>query len=87
MPTLWFIALTVRWLEVICSVPGEGEEVDSFKPPKNQAILNQLWITELFIYLRLNEAKQNERDDKWFLEFPSETVECESVLIVKMCEV
>ena len=27
-----------------------------------------------FIYLQLNEAKCNERDDKWFLEFPSELV-------------
>ena len=35
----------------------------------------------------MNEAKRNERDDKWFLEFPSEMVECGSVLIVNMCEV
>ena len=27
-----------------------------------------------FIYLRLNEAKHNERDDKWFLKFPSEMI-------------
>ena len=30
-----------------------------------------------------NETKSNERDDKWFLEFPSEMVECG---IVNMCE-
>ena len=39
-----------------------------------------------FIYLQLNEAKCNERDDKWFLEFPSEMIECGSVVIVNMCE-
>ena len=38
------------------------------------------------IYLRLNETKCNERDDKWFPEFLSEMIECESV-IVNMCEV
>ena len=31
--------------------------------------------------------KHNERDDKWFLEFQSEMIECGSVLIVNMCEV
>ena len=37
-------------------------------------------------YLQLNEVKCNGRDDKRFLEFPSEMVECESVDIVNMCE-
>ena len=26
------------------------------------------------------------RDDKWFLEFPSEMIECGSIVIVNMCE-
>ena len=39
-----------------------------------------------FIYRRLNEAKRNERDDKWFLEFPSEMRKCGSVVILEMCE-
>ena len=30
--------------------------------------------------------KRNERDDKWFLEFPSEMIEGGSVVIVNMCE-
>ena len=30
--------------------------------------------------------KRNERDDKWFLEFPSEMIECGSVVILEMCE-
>ena len=28
----------------------------------------------------------NERDDKWFIEFPSEMIECRSVVIVNMCD-
>ena len=35
----------------------------------------------------MNKAKCNERDDKQFLEFPSELVEWENVVIVNMCEV
>ena len=31
--------------------------------------------------------KCNERDDKWFLEFPSEMIECGSVVIQEMYEV
>ena len=42
--------------------------------------------TNSFIYLWLNEAKCNERDDKWFLEFTSKMIECGSVVIVIMCE-
>ena len=38
------------------------------------------------MYLWLNEVKPNERDDKWFLEFPSEMVVRERVVIVNMCE-
>ena len=30
--------------------------------------------------------KHNERDDKWFLKFPSEMIECGSVVILEMCE-
>ena len=33
------------------------------------------------------EVKRNERDDKWFLEFPIEMRECGSVVILEMCEV
>ena len=29
---------------------------------------------KIFVYLQLNEAKHNERDDKWFLGFSSEKV-------------
>ena len=32
------------------------------------------------------QTSDNERDDKWFLEFPSKMIECESVVIVNMCE-
>ena len=38
------------------------------------------------LILWLNEAKRNERDHNWFLEFPSEMIENESVVIVNMCE-
>ena len=34
----------------------------------------------------LNEGKCNEKDDKWFLKFPSKMIECGSVVIVNMCE-
>ena len=44
--------------------------------------------TKVIVHLsQLNEAKHNERDDKWFLEFSSEMIECGSVVIVNMCEV
>lgn len=44
--------------------------------------MNYIFIVHL-IYLQPNEAKRNERD-KWFLEFPSEIIECGSVVTVNM---
>ena len=54
-----------------------------FPPPPAPVLVS---VNISFIYLWLNEAKCNERDDKWFLEFPSEMIECGSVVIVNMCE-
>ena len=39
------------------------------------------------VYLQLNEAKRNERDDKlWVLEFPSEMVVWKCCYCKYMCE-
>ena len=44
---------------------------------------------KVLIYLQLNEAKHNERDDKWFdpQTDPNKMLECESLVYnVNMCE-
>ena len=53
------------------------------------AILLKIQYTfrKITVHLSLAEwskAKPNERDDKWFLEFPNEMVECEMVVIVNI---
>ena len=54
---------------------------------KETLILPQIFPYIAFIYLRLNEGKRNERDGKWFLEFPgSEMIEYRSVVIVNVRE-
>ena len=46
------------------------------------------WRKTVHLYFELNEAKPNERDDKWFLAFPSKMVhkssEKKSVCNVRM---
>ena len=53
---------------------------------RSQYIKTIFLTNHVNIYLRLNEVKRNERDDKWFPEFPSEMIVCGSVVIVNMCE-
>ena len=38
-----------------------------------------------FIFGSMKRSVMKEKE-KWFLEFPSEMIECESVVIVNMCE-
>ena len=70
--------------ESTCRKTLQGRKIFwySFHPTNHLKALNK----SSFINLQLNEAKHNERDDKWFLEFPREMRERGSVVILEMCE-
>ena len=48
-------------------------------------ICQMKYLTTSFIFSWMKQSVM--KDDKWFLEFPSEMIEWESVVIVNMCEV
>ena len=57
-------------------------EIDRVQDMKLLYFLMVIIVTKFIIY----KLVANERDDKWFLKFPSKMIECGRVVIVNMYE-